>query len=91
MDFEHKKLGKLMVKELTQRDVENFGKEYRALDRKSQVDVNGATVRAAIKAGLITEPEWTVEMVDQMKPYLVAWYAQCIDKAYLEATTVPNE
>lgn len=34
---------------------------------------------------MITESE-----VDQMKPWLVSWMAECVGRLYLEATTVPK-
>ncbi len=90
MEFTHAKIGLLEVKELTQRDVEAFGKSYRELDRASMTEQNGAVVRAAVKAGIILSPHLSVEDVDNLKPYVVNWYALNINAAYEEATTIPN-
>lgn len=65
---------------------------------------HGVYVKAALMTGWIeyleTIPEkadeapmrlmQTVDDVDNMKPWLVTWIAECIGKLYLEVTTIPK-
>jgi hypothetical protein len=58
MEFEHGKVGKLVIKEITQRMSEGFAQEMRKLQatggaEASRTEYHGAVVRAAIAAGWI--------------------------------------
>jgi hypothetical protein len=91
MEFIHEKLGKLVIKELTQGDLEQFGMAMREQDPTTKIEGNGAVLRAALKTGLVLEPKLAAEAVDGMRPYAVEWYARRLDEAYAEATTIPND
>jgi len=90
--FEHKKLGMVLVlpdvEELLQRDVDAYMREFR-----KQPDTNdyaGRVVRAAAAGGWIREPVMTADIVDGMRPAIVHWMAQHVDKLYTDAITVPK-
>jgi len=96
---EHKALKTRIVlkdaEELTQGDVDRFMAEFNAQAQGNSIpEDNGKTVRAALKAGWITEiteEPRTPESVDTWKPARVRWYAMQIDRVYVKARTIPNE
>ncbi len=52
--------------------------------------LTGATVRALVKAGILVQPEWTLEDVDNALPHEVMAVSRAFDKLYQELTTVPK-
>lgn len=95
----HKSLNTRLVlkgaEELTQGDVDRFMAAFNAQPQGNSIpEDNGKTVRAALKAGWITEiseEPHTAESVDGWRPSHVRWYAMQIDRMYAEARAVPNE
>ena len=92
MRFEHKTLGLTLElpdpDDLTQRQIERYMECYR---RRDEADNAGKVVRAAVEAGWVKEPDISVEMVGEMKPAVVRWYAAKIDALYAEVTAIPPE
>ena len=88
MEFEHKRFGKCVVSDITQKQLEDF---YRALKGYEHDPVpiwRGEAVRQAVKLGVMIEPKMTVEQVDESKPSLIIWLADCIAKSVTEATKI---
>ena len=88
MEFEHKKFGKCVVKDLNQKELENFSR-----DMKQGLNVplsvwRGDSVRSAVKHNIMTEPKWTVEDIDNAKPAHIVWLAECIAKVIAEAMNI---
>ena len=88
MDFEHPKFGKCVVSELTQKQLEDFHRDMKALDNEPLSVWRGTTVRSAIKRGFLVEPAWKVEDVDTAKPSQIVWISDCITKVIAEVTRV---
>ena len=85
MEFEHPKFGKCVVKDLTQRMLEDFHRDMKE-DLNAPLSVwRGDSVRSAAKHGIIIEPKWGVEDVDNAKPAYVVWLADCVAKVIAEA------
>ena len=79
--------------ELLQADLETFGDVFDLVEI-GKINIprrNGTAVRAAISAGWIVSPTWTVEDVAKMKPAFVAWLGNEVMTLYLEVTRIdPN-
>ena len=88
MEFEHKKFGKCVVADITQKQLEDFYRDMKELDGEQLTIWRGECVRHAISLGILISPAHKVEDVDGMKPGTVIWLANCITKAIAEATTV---
>ena len=85
MEFEHEKFGKCVVLDLTQKMLEDFHRDMRQ-DLEVPLSVwRGDSVRSAVKHGIMTEPKWTAEDVDNAKPAHIVWLAECIAKVIAEA------
>ena len=79
-----------VIKDLRQRHLEAWEAEYFRLtdDKKGRHTDNGATVRAAAKAGWLSDD---VGDVGDMKPAEVIALAKKINERYVEVTTIdPN-
>lgn len=88
MEFEHPKFGKCVVKDLTQRMLEDFH-----LDMKGKQDMplsvwRGDSVRSFVKHEYMTKPAWTLEDVDNAKPAHVVWLSDCVTKVIAEAMNI---
>lgn len=95
-EFTHKKTGwKVVVKELTQKQLEDYMAAWRRLRPAvaSTPEDDGAVLRAALSSGILieTNPPLKPEDVDGLSPGLVRWMADRIDQVYEEATSVPPE
>ena len=77
--------------ELVQRDMDRFFAAYARFPQGNTVpEDNGKTLRAAVEAGWIAEPQLSVGDVDNLKPGHVRWYARCIDQVITKAREIPN-
>ena len=88
MEFEHKKFGKCVLKDLTQKMLEDYH-----LDMKGKQDMplsvwRGDSVRSFVEHGYMVEPAWTSEEVDNAKPAHIVWLADCVFKVIAEATSI---
>ncbi len=97
-EFTHQKLALRLVlpeaADLKQRDVDKFMAAFSAQKQgNSPREDNGKTLRAALKAGWVkdSEPALKAEQVDDLSPAVVRWFAERIDRLYVEASTVPPE
>jgi hypothetical protein len=88
MEFEHPKFGKCVVKDLTQKMLEDFHHDMMGMEKEPLSVWRGNSIRSAAKRGIMTEPAWTVEDVDNAKPAYVVWLADCVTKAFTEAMHV---
>jgi hypothetical protein len=84
MEFTHEKFGKCVLKDLTQKMLEDFH-----LDMKGKQDLplsvwRGDSVRAAVKQEFLVEPKWTLDDVDNAKPGHIMWLSECIVKLLTE-------
>jgi hypothetical protein len=85
MDFEHKKFGKCVLKELTQKMLEDFHRDMKGKEQMPLSVWRGDSVRAAVKQEFLLEPKWTLEDVDNAKPGHIIWLADCIAQLFAEA------
>jgi hypothetical protein len=88
MEFEHKKFGKCAIAEITQKQVENFHGAMKGKEGEPLSLWRGESVRNALKFGIIIEPEWSVEQVDEARPGQVVWLSECVAKAFVEALSI---
>lgn len=88
MEFEHKKFGKCVVKDLNQKELENFSRDMKQ-DLNVPLSVwRGDSVRAAVKHGILIEPALSLDDVDNAKPGLIVWLADCVNAVIAEAMNV---
>lgn len=85
MEFEHKKLGKCILVEIKQKQLEEFSRLMQGKDKEPLSVWRGDSVRAAAKLGLLTEPALKLEDIDNQKPALIVWLSDCIAKVISEA------
>jgi hypothetical protein len=88
MDFEHKKFGKCVLKEINQRMLEDFHTDMKGKENQPLSVWRGDSVRAAVKQGFLLEPAWTLDDVDNAKPGHIIWLADCIAQLFAEALDV---
>ena len=88
MEFEHKRFGKCVVSDITQKQLEDFYRDMKPLDGEQLALWRGACVRSAVGHGFLVSPVYKVEDVDGMKPGTVIWLANCITKAIAEAVSI---
>lgn len=88
MDFEHEKFGKCVLAELTQKQLENFHNAMKGKEQEVLSVWRGDSVRAVAKLGILLEPKMTPEDVDNAKPALIIWLAECIAKLNAEAMNI---
>jgi len=94
LTIQHKGLGiRAVMKELTQRDLENFGAALALEKMESASQRRGANLRAAIRAGWFTElePAIAVDQVADLLPVVVKFLGEWIDLVYAEVTKIPPE
>ena len=88
MEFEHEKFGKCVLKDITQKMLEEFHRDMKQ-DLNVPLSVwRGDSVRSAVKNGIMVEPAWKVEEVDNAKPALIVWLADCVAKIIAEAMNI---
>jgi len=88
MEFVHEKFGKCVVKDLTQKMLEDFHRDMRQ-DLEVPLTVwRGDSVRSAVKHGILIEPELDADGVDNANPGYIVWLADCINKAVAEAMSI---
>jgi hypothetical protein len=85
MEFEHEKFGKCVLKEITQKMLEDFHLDMKGKETQPLSVWRGDSVRAAVKQEFLLEPKWTLEDVDNAKPAHIVWLADCIAKLISEA------
>lgn len=88
MEFTHEKLGKCVLTDLTQKRLEDLTREMQGKEKETLTVFRGDSVRIAIKLGILTEPEMTVDDVDEAKPSLIHWLADCIGELIAEALNI---
>ena len=85
MEFEHNKFGKCVLKEITQKMLEDFHRDMKGKEQMPLSVWRGDSVRAVVKQEIMIEPKWTLEDVDNAKPGQIVWLADCIAKMFSEA------
>lgn len=91
MEFEHNKFGKCVLKELTQKEAEDYGRKMQELSEgpKEPLTVyRGNMVRVFSEFGFMKEPKLSKEDVDNSSPGLIKWLSDCITKAMTEALNI---
>ena len=88
MEFTHSKFGKCELGELTQKQMENYNTDMLHKSDLALAVYRGDQVRAAIKHGIMIEPKWTVEDVDNAKPAHIIWLSDCITKVLAKALNI---
>ena len=88
MEFEHKKFGKCVVKDLTQKMLEDYHRDMKGKQDMPLTVWRGDSVRSFVEHGYMTEPMWKVEDVDNAKPALIVWLADCIFNVIAEAMNI---
>lgn len=85
MEFKHKRFGKCELKELTQKNLEDFHRDMKGKQNEPLSVWRGDSVRVMAKIGVLIEPAWKAEDVDNAKPAQVIWLSDCIAKLMTEA------
>ena len=88
MEFEHKKFGKCVVKDLTQKMLEDYHRDMKGKQDSPLSVWRGDSVRSFVEHGFMTEPKWTLDDVDNAKPALIVWLADCIFNVIAEAMNI---
>ncbi len=88
MEFEHEKFGKCVVKDLTQKMLEDYHRDMKGKQDMPLTVWRGDSVRSFVEHGYMTEPVMTVEGVDNAKPALIVWLADCIFNVIAEAMNI---
>jgi len=88
MEFEHPKFGKCVVKDLTQKMLEDYHRDMKGKQDMPLTVWRGDSVRSFVEHGYMTEPMWKVEDVDNAKPALIVWLADCVFKIIAEAMNI---
>jgi hypothetical protein len=88
MEFEHKKFGKCVVKDINQKELEDFSNDMTNKEKVPLTVWRGDSVRAAVKHGILVEPALSLDDVDNAKPGLIVWLADCVNKVIAEALSI---
>lgn len=89
MEFEHEKFGKCVIADITQRQMVAYGKEMVGKGDVSMYEYRDLSIKAAIKHGLIEQPELTEKDVDEASPGLIRWISdKCLTEAIKEANDI---
>ena len=88
MKFTHSKFGECELVEMVQKQMEDFNTDMMHKQDLALAVYRGDQVRSAIKHGILIEPKWTVEDVDNAKPGHVIWLSDCITKVLAEALNI---
>lgn len=87
-EYTHDRFGKCVLADLTQKRLEDLTREMQGKEKETLTVFRGDSVRMAIKLGILTEPEMTVEDVDEAKPALINWLADCVGELIAEALKI---
>lgn len=85
MEFKHPKFGKCVVKDLTQKMLEDYHRDMKGKQEMPLSVWRGDSVRSFVEHGYMAEPKWTLDDVDNAKPALIVWLADCIFNVIAEA------
>ena len=88
MEFTHEKFGKCVVKDLNQKELEDFSNDMTNKEKVPLTVWRGDSVRAAVKHGILVEPALSLDDVDNAKPGLIVWLADCVNKVIAEALSI---
>lgn len=88
MEFEHPKFGKCVVKDLTQKMLEDYHRDMKGKQEMPLSVWRGDSVRSFVEHGYMAEPKWTLDDVDNAKPALIVWLADCIFNVIAEAMNI---
>jgi len=88
MEFEQKKFGQCVVKDLNQKELEDFSNDMTNKEKVPLTVWRGDSVRAAVKHGILVEPALSLDDVDNAKPGLIVWLADCVNKVIAEALSI---
>lgn len=88
MEFEHKKFGKCVLSEISQKMLEDFTRGMPGNEKESLTIWRGESVRNAVKSGLLVEPTMSVDSINNAAPGLIRWLADCINNAIAEAIDI---
>lgn len=88
MEFEHEKFGKCVVKDLTQKMLEDYHRDMKGKQDSPLSVWRGDSVRSFVEHEYMTEPKWTLDDVDNAKPALIVWLADCIFNVIAEAMNI---
>lgn len=90
-EFNHKTFGRLAIKDLTQRDMENYIAAMKDKGELTMAEYEGQAVRVSAKLGLITEPKLTDDGVDVLPRKNVKWIADKLATVIAEANRLDPE
>jgi hypothetical protein len=90
-EFNHKTFGRLVIKDLTQRDMENYIAAMKDKSELTMAEYEGQAVRASAKLGLIAEPKLTDDTVDALPRKKVKWIADKLANVIAEANRLDPE
>ena len=89
MEFTHERFGKCVLVDISQKLFEDYSQELLDKGDVTVIQYRGLSVKAAIKLGILIEPEMTPEDVDNASPGLIRWLSDiCIAKHIQEANSV---
>jgi hypothetical protein len=88
MEFEHEKFGKCELVELTQKKLEDFHRIMSGKGNEPLTVWRGDSVRACLKLGLLIDPKWKPEDVDNASPAHVYWLSERITEWQAEALKI---
>jgi hypothetical protein len=88
MEFTHERFGKCVFTDLTQKQMEEYSKAMKGKGEMPLQVWRGDSVRAVAKLGLMTEPEWKPEDIDNAKPGHIYWISECIAEWIAEALNI---
>lgn len=90
-EFNHKTFGRLVIKDLTQRDMENYIAAMKGKDELTIAEYEGQAVRVSAKLGLIIEPKFADDSVDALPRKKVKWIADKLAAVIAEANRLDPE
>ena len=88
MEFEHKRFGKCVVSDITQKQLEDFYRALKGSEHEPMPVWRGVSVRHAAKLGILVEPKLEFDQVDGMKQNLIIRLAERIAKGVTEETEI---
>jgi len=88
MIFENKKFGKCELKDLTQKQFEEYSKLMLDYNKETLTVYRGQMLRTFAKLELLVEPDWKAEDVDNAHPGHVKFVADCIEKHLAEILNI---
>jgi hypothetical protein len=88
MEYESNKYGKCVLADLTQKALEDFHRAMKGKEKEPLSVWRGDSVRALIELGVMVEPKWTVEDVDNANPGHIIWLSDRIADLFTEAMQI---